>query len=136
MKESMLRALWFQNFVVPILFLVVGVLANRLGRKDGDSSPPLNLCAAGTSILLMSLAATFTDLGRVSTQDTTILIWILVFMVMLFISIDFDRYGSWERDNEGYPTNRKHFMKGIVAPNIIGISLFIGYRFVVSGALA
>jgi len=129
MEESIFKSPWFQNLVVPIIFLVIGILANRLGRKDSDKTPLVNLWAAGTTILLMSLVATISDLGRANVTDITNLIWIVVFLVMLFISIDFDRYGSWERDEEGLPTDCKHIVRGIVAPNIIGISLFIGYRY-------
>ena len=47
---------------IPILFVIIGVLANRLGRKDNDNSPPQNLWAVGTTLLLMSLGTVFADM--------------------------------------------------------------------------
>lgn len=128
MEDNLFKSFLFQSIIVPVLFVGIGIITNRLGRKDGDQNPIKNLWAVGTSILLMSLVATISDLGRISAPDLNILVWVVVFLFTLLVSLDFDRYGSWERDRDGNITAKKHLVKGIIAPNLIGISLFIAYR--------
>ena len=43
----------FQAIAIPIAFLLIGVYAKRLGRRDGDDAPRLNDWAVATSILLL-----------------------------------------------------------------------------------
>ena len=124
------RLQFLVNVATPIVFVIVGVLANRLGRKDGDNTPLVNYFAAGTTVLMMSLATIFGDVHINSSGSVDGHFgWMLLFLLLIFISIDIDRYSSWERDCNGYPTNRKNLFKGVLLPNFVGILAFIIYRF-------
>jgi hypothetical protein len=47
----------FQVAAVPLVLMLVGVFAKRLGRRDGDESPRRNDWAVGTTVLLMLLGS-------------------------------------------------------------------------------
>ena len=118
------------NVVTPLIFVVIGILANRLGRKDGDNTPALNYFAVGTSVLIMSLASILSDIqvdsaGVISGSFG----WITFYILFVFVSIDIDRYTSWERCSSGLPTNKKHIFRGVILPNTIGVGAFCLYRF-------
>src|SRR5688572_3489565 len=57
---------WFHILVVPVILMGLGMLARRLGRRDGDPSPQRNDMAVGTSVLLMSFGAVAADLRNES----------------------------------------------------------------------
>ena len=116
------------SLLVPLVFVVIGVLASRLGRRDNDSSPMRNHFAVATSVILMSLATAISDLGLGGALDSYILVWILGYLVLLWISVDFDRFSSWERDESGLPTDRKNLWKGIIGPNTVAVGAFFLYR--------
>ena len=120
----------FHALGVPILLVLVGVLANRLGRRDGDTSQMRNLWAVGTTVFLMSLGSVAADIRNAPSTDLSkYLGWISIFIVLLFVSLDQDRYRSWQRDSHGNPTDIKHMFWGILLPDIISIISFAIYRF-------
>ncbi len=118
----------FHIFGVPIIFVIIGALANRLGRRDGDTSPLKNLWAVGTIVFLMSLGSVAADIRSAPATDLlSYLGWIIVFIVLVLVSVDHDRYGSWVRTN-GEPTDEKHTFWGIILPNLLSVSIFAVYR--------
>jgi len=118
------------NIVTPLIFVTVGIYANRLGRKDGDDTPKINYFAVGTSVFIMSLATILADIhvneeGGVEGSFG----WIVIYLLCIFVSIDLDRYSSWGRCDQGLPTNKKHLWRGVVFPNALGVFAFCLYRF-------
>src|SRR5215469_2604731 len=87
---------WFHIFAVPFVLVGLGILARRLGRRDGDNAPQLNDLAAGTSVLLMSFGAVAADLRSLHDAAglAALLGWLLSFVFVTFLSIDHDRYRS------------------------------------------
>jgi hypothetical protein len=129
-------ALIVQSAVLPVLFLIVGVLARRLGRRDGDDTPRPNDWAAATSVLLMNLGKVSGDLieavrKKSSVDDTlNIMWWILGLGCMTFFSISRDRYDSWVVADEFDKRRRfKRFWGGIVIPNAIAVLIFGVYQY-------
>jgi hypothetical protein len=125
----------FYSIGVPLVFVGLSVAAKRLGRQDWDAGPMINLFAVSTSTVLMSLATAISDLGRVfagayssTASSEYILFWIVIFLALLLVSIDFDRYGSWDRDAEGKPTGKKRLGKGVLGPNAVVVVAFVAYR--------
>lgn len=118
------------NIVTPLAFVVVGVYANRLGRKDGDDTPKSNYFAVGTSVFIMSLA---TILADIHVNESGALEgnfgWVAIYLLCIFVSIDIDRYSSWVRCEQGLPTEKKHLWRGILLPNLVGVCAFCAYRF-------
>lgn len=137
MLHAIIANKWTHIIAIPLFLLFIGVLARRLGRRDGDTSPRLNDLAVGTSILLMAFSALITDFRNVDTPEasTNQLLILIGVMFSTFISIDHDRYKSWERDCEGLPTNKKKLWNGIVLPNLASLLIFVCYQAYKSGVL-
>jgi hypothetical protein len=121
-----------QSAVVPVVFLIIGVLARRLGRRDGDDSPRPNDWAAGTSVILMGLGKAMSDLldiyVRKRGDPANVALWIIGLLLAAFISIDRDRYASWVV-KEGKPSRDRRLWGGIVFPNAVALLIFTAYRY-------
>lgn len=118
------------TIVTPLLFVCVGIYAKRLGRRDGDKTPNSNNYAVGTQVFIMSFAAVLGDFRiNVNGGLEGNFLWVIFYFILIFISVDVDRYSSWERDAKGVPTNKKHWIKGIIVPNLAGVFAFCFYRF-------
>ena len=121
------------RIIIPVIFIVIGIIAARLGRKDGDTSPLKNTMCVGTSVILMSLSVIITDgIIHISSPNSPLAgsywVFLLLFIFLIFYSIDNDRYASWERDGEGNPTDAKKVWAGIVIPNFLALVSFVGYQ--------
>ena len=55
--------------------------------------------------------------------------WLIGILCIVLLSINHDRYDSWEKDSSGSPTNSKHIIWGIILPNLIAVFLFGLYRY-------
>ena len=121
----------FHIIGVPLIFVFIGVFANRLGRRDNDDAPKLNDWSVGTTTLLTALGVIAADLptaksgGNISSFTG----WFVSVLFMLFISIDNDRFRSWQRDSRGLPTHKKHFWWGIVLPVLFSCTIFVAYQY-------
>jgi hypothetical protein len=106
---KILRSAWFQIAVVPLFLMLIEIFAKRLGRRAGDTSPARNDFAVGTTILLMLFGIAVGDVGRAA-SDPAELVAFLGFLVVvacvLFVSMEHDRFRSWERDAQGLPTRK------------------------------
>jgi len=134
------------SFGVPLVFTVIGAFASRLGRRDGDNSPRRNHWAVGTSVILMSTATIIASMGASlavggkagagsshtvaapsSLPPAMDFVWLLGFLVLMWLSVDMDRFSSWVRDDEGKPTGKKSVLRGIVLQNAIAVGAFALY---------
>src|SRR2546426_387446 len=107
----------FHTFLVPLLFVFAGALANRLGRRDSDDTPIRNVWAVGTTVLLMTVGTVIADVKNAAQgQVLSFVGWFIVVLVLMLASVDNDRYKSWSRDNEKKPTKEKDLFWGIWLP--------------------
>jgi hypothetical protein len=131
----MVRELWFQAIVPPLIFLVMGVFANKLGRKDGDDSPRRNDWAVSTTVLLMTFGKVTADLLTRATASESqgrgvggTVVWMLGIIAAVFISMEHDRYRSWVKDSDGKLGKEKRVVVGILVPDIVSIIIFGAYQ--------
>ena len=130
--EKVLSSSAFHIVGVPLVFVLIGVFANRLGRHDGDTSPTENDWAVGTTTLLTALGVIAADLSAVNTAKLLAVGgWFIGVLFALFISIDNDRFRSWKRDATGTPLSpgQKHILRGVILPNIFSCVIFIAYQY-------
>lgn len=129
----MISSTGFHIFGIPLILVFIGVFANRLGRRDGEKSPPLNDWAVGTLILLTALGSISSDLPTAQNDKEFLNFgsWFIGVLFTLFISLDNDRYRSWKRDRTGVPLepSQKHLLFGVIIPNLIGFIIFIAYQY-------
>lgn len=121
------------RIIIPFIFIAIGILSVRLGRKDGDKSPMKNTLCVGTSVMLMCLSVIISDgISQLKSQSISpsgsYWAFLIILILLIFWSIDNDRYDSWERDDDGRPTDGKKLWRGILAPNILAILIFVGYQ--------
>jgi hypothetical protein len=119
---------WFQVAVVPIVLMMVGVFAKRLGRRDGDDSPGRNDWAVGTTVLLMVLGTVLGDIRTAQSQMPELLAWLIGLLFTAFLSLDHDRFRSWERDDQGLPLNSKRLFVGVILPDVLCLAVFGLYQ--------
>lgn len=126
---NLLGNAWVQVTLVPLLLLLVGVFARRLGRRDGDKSPRGNDWAVGTTLLLMVLGTILGDIRAPNASVTVSLMWLIGVLCTAFLSLDHDRYRSWKRDAAtGVPTEEKRIWVGIIFPDILCLCVFGFYQ--------
>lgn len=121
---------WLNVGGVPLALMLVGLLARRLGRRDGDVTPWWNDLALGTAILLMLLGIALADLRVAGARIIELSFWLTGVLMMIFISINNDRYSSWNRDRgvvNGAPTE-KHWFWGVILPDGISLAVFVLYQ--------
>lgn len=118
----------FQIFGIPAIFLLIGVFAKQLGRRDGDVSPHRNDWAVATTVLLMTLGVIAADLRTTTTSTTDLTAWLVGVLLFTLISIHHDRYRSWERA-AGAVTDKKKMFIGIVLPDLFAILVFSAYQY-------
>ena len=126
--DSLLK--WLNVGGVPLALLVAGMLARRLGRRDGDATPWWNDWALCTAILLMLLGIVLADLRLTGARAIELSFWLVGVLTMIFISLNNDRYSSWNRGRgvvDGAPTE-KHWFWGVVLPDSVGLAVFALYQ--------
>jgi len=119
---------WFQVVAVPVILMFVGVLARRLGRRDGDDSPGMNDLAVGSTLLLMALGTILGDLRETQASISELPWWLIGVLLATFLSLDHDRFRSWERNTEGLPTKNKRIFIGIIVPDVLCFVVFASYQ--------
>jgi hypothetical protein len=119
---------WTQIALVPFILMIIGVLARRLGRADGDPTPRRNDWAVGTTLLLMALGTILGDLRDEPSATVSLLFWLLGVLVAVFVSLDYDRFKSWGRDPAGLPTKEKRIFVRIILPDMICFGIFAAYQ--------
>jgi hypothetical protein len=129
--QNILSSSNFHIVGVPLIFVLIGVFANRLGRRDGDDAPQLNDWSVGTTTLLTALGAIAADLPTAKTGGdfSNFAGWFTGVLFVLFISLDNDRFRSWRRNNKGIPSNCKHLWWGVIFPNLFSCVIFIAYQY-------
>ena len=121
---------WLNVGGVPLALLLAGMLARRLGRRDGDATPSWNDWALSTAILLMLLGIVLADLRLTGAKAIELSYWLVGVLTMIFISLNNDRYSSWNRNRDvadGVPTV-KHWFWGVMLPDSVGLTVFALYQ--------
>jgi hypothetical protein len=120
---------YFQIFGVPMVFMLIGVFAKRLGRRDGDQAPRRNDWAVATTILLMTFGVIAADLRLASAASLPELAgWLVGMVFVTLISIDHDRYRSWQKVG-GLASDRKNMFSGIILPDVVAVLVFSAYQY-------
>jgi hypothetical protein len=134
---SLTKDQWLQIILLPLIFAIVGVLARRLGRRDGDDSPVRNDWAVGTGVVLMTFGKVAADLMEYKATSapsnlpqiaSEIFWWLFGMVLALFFFINHDRYGSWEQDAKGRPIRSKRMLVGVVLPDLVSVLIFASYQ--------
>jgi len=121
---------WLNVGGVPLALLLAGMLARKLGRRDGDATPGWNDWALSTAILLMLLGIVLADLRLTTAKAPELSYWLAGVLTMILISINNDRYSSWNRSRgivNGAPTE-KHWFWGVILPDTVGLAVFALYQ--------
>jgi hypothetical protein len=85
----------------------------------------LNDWAVGTTLLLMVLGTILGDIGTARDRLPDLLGWLIGVLFAAFLSLNHDRFNSWERDQTtGRPGNRKRLFVGIIVPDILCLLIF------------
>lgn len=128
---EIIKSAWFQVVGLPLIFLLIGVYARRLGRRDGDDTPRRNDWAVATSLLLMTFGTVASDLRNARTGEEIVALfgWLIGLLIMLFISMDYDRHLSWERDASDRPQKGKRMFVGILIPDTLSLLIFALYQY-------
>jgi hypothetical protein len=128
---------WLQIVLLPLIFAAVGVIAKRLGRRDGDDSPFRNDWAIGTGVILMTFGKVAADLMEYKANAapnnlppiaSEIFWWLFGMLLALFFFINHDRFGSWNKDATGTVMRSKRMLVGVVMPDIISVLIFASYQ--------
>lgn len=121
---------FFKSIVIPVIFVLVGVFASRLGRRDGDNAPMRNHWAVSTTVLLMTCGTILSDCFDQPKSELHVgLISLIIVFGLIWWSVDRDRFASWVRDNDGRPTHEKALWNGILLPNFVAILPLVVYSF-------
>lgn len=121
---------FFQAIAIPLAFVLIGVYANKLGRRDGDRAPKINDFAVGTTVFLTMLGAISSDLYTIQKGNIELLAgWLPTNICLLFISLDNDRNDSWKKDRQGLPTEHKHIIRGVILPTLLSLVVFGYYQY-------
>jgi hypothetical protein len=126
---SFVHSAFFQVTIVPLLLMVIGMEARRLGRRDGDDSPRRNDWAVGTTLLLMLLGTVLGDLRTAQGSTGDLLMWLIGVLCMAFVSVEHDRFKSWVRDAAGIPTREKRLWMGVAGPTFLSFVVFVAYQY-------
>lgn len=129
MVDNVVASPWFQVIGLPLALMIIGVMARRLGRRDGDDSPRRNDWAVGTTVLLMALGAVVADLRSFPDQTSILLGWLAGILCATFVFLEHDRSRSWVRDPiNGLPTKDKRVWVGIIIPDVLCLAVFVFYQ--------
>jgi hypothetical protein len=120
---------WLSVGGVPFALLLAGMFARRLGRRDGDKTPRWNDWALSTAMLMMLLGNALADLRVTGAKALELAYWLAGVLTMIFISINNDRYSSWDRSRgvEGGTPTQKHWLWGVVLPDGMAFVVFALY---------
>lgn len=130
MNKDLFFSPFFQAIIIPLVFVLIGINANRLGRRDGDDAPKINDFAVGTTVFLTMLGTISSDFYTVQEGNLQLIAgWLPANICFLFISIDNDRNNSWKKDQQGLPTEHKHIIRGVIIPLLISLIIFGYYQY-------
>jgi len=83
----------------------------------------------------MSLGTAISDIAKLESDKdgSNILAWIIIFFVLVMVSLNVDRYRSWEIDDSGTRTNTKRMWVGVIIPNVCSLLVYMAYSLAVTG---
>lgn len=137
-SQAQLVTLVFQVIGAPLAFLLIGVFARRLGRRDGDDSPRRNDWAVATTVLLMTLGSVSGDLLeaiRRGDNAQNAAYWLIGLLCATFVSVERDRYTSWVLGADNKPSRLKRILGGIIFPDVVALLIFSAYQYMKLGKL-
>lgn len=117
----------FYYLGVPLVFVILGILAKWLGRRDHETALHRNELAVGTSVFVMTTGKVFSDLCGPNPHVATLFLWAFCLLVCVYGSSGVDRHLSWVRI-DGVVTNEKHWWYGIILPDFVALSIFVVYQ--------
>src|ERR1700754_2465092 len=94
---------WLQAVLVPLTFVLLGLFAKQLGRRDGDDARLINDLAVGTSIFLMTISHISVDLfasEETGKKISKTLGWFFFILLLFLGSVYNDRNSSWKKDKQ------------------------------------
>src|SRR3954469_13894982 len=116
----------FRIWGIPIIFVLVGAYAKRLGRRDGDSSPWWDNWAVATSTLLMTVGTIVADIQRQGAKSNELVAWLVGVLFLVFVSVEHERFRSWRVDNRGAVIRKP--IVGVLIPNLVSVVIFMAYQ--------
>lgn len=127
----------FNTYLLPLVFVLLGVLANMLGKKDGQQHDFSTDLAVGSTVFLLSISTVFADMyaSRKLAQPPPLdafFAWLMFFLVLLLASLVNDRFNSWVKDGQGRKLERKHGIWGVGVPVILSFGFFVLYKWEVT----
>ncbi|MDJ0822403.1 MAG: hypothetical protein QNJ09_11430 [Paracoccaceae bacterium] len=122
----------FNAYALPFVFVLLGVLANLLGKPDSQKHVYRNDFAVCSTVLLLSISTVFADAhafqNSAEATAEAFLSWVLILVFCLMLSLVHDRITSWIDEANGTPTYRKHLLWGIWLPNVVSVVIFMVYK--------
>lgn len=115
-----------EALILAVIFVVSGILAKLLGRRDNDPSPKINELAVSTSVSLMTLSKIFSDIfTSTAPSHWALLAAAIGFSGPLLFAV-IDRYVSWHAVPANQPAKKKIWL-GIVGPNLLALCILFLY---------
>lgn len=127
----------FNTYILPLIFVGLGILVNMLGKKDGLRHDFSNDFAVGSTVFLLSISTVFSDMhsSRKQAQPPPLddyFAWLMFFLVFLLASLVNDRFNSWARDTSGNKLEQKNLLWGVFVPVVLSFVFFVIYKWEVT----
>ena len=125
---------WMPVIGLPICFVLIGVFARKLGKRDGDDSPRINDWAVNTAVLMMTFAKVAGDCVDYHLSvnkkpgGENVFWWLFGVLLSIFVSIEHDRFRSWKKDKNGVILKEKRLIIGVIVPDLLAVSIFAAYQ--------
>jgi membrane protein YdbS with pleckstrin-like domain len=124
--SSVLATPQFRIWCIPIIFVLVGAYAKRLGRRDGDNSPWWENWAVATSTLLMTVGTIVADIQRQTANSRELVAWLVGVLLFVFVSVEHERFRSWRLDGSGVAIRKP--IVGVLIPDMVSVVIFVAYQ--------
>lgn len=123
----------FNTYLLPLVFVGLGILVNMLGKKDGQEHDFSTDLAVGSTVFLLSISTVFSDMhaSRKQAQPPPLddfFAWLMFFLILLLASLVNDRFNSWIKDGNGNKLEKKHPVWGVGVPVLLSLAFFVLYK--------
>ena len=123
----------FNTYLLPLVFVSLGILTNLLGKKDGAEHRFSNDLAVGSTVFLLCISTVFADIHAVRQSNSSqnfedFFAWLMWFLILMLASLVNDRFNSWVKDGKGKKLEQKHWLWGITVPVALSFLFFVLYK--------